>query len=1074
MATTEPDLDLSQPVGDEVKTSTCYMCACRCGIKVHLRNGEIRYIEGNRDHPVNKGVLCGKGSAGIMQAYSPARLRAPLLRVGERGKGEFREISWDEALGLATGWLKDIRERDPKKLAFFTGRDQSQSLTGWWAMQYGTPNFAAHGGFCSVNMAAAGLYTFGGSFWEFGEPDWERTRYFMLFGVAEDHASNPIKMALGKLKAKGVKIVGVNPVRTGYNAIADEWIGVKPGTDGLFVAALIHELLKAQKIDLDYLIRYTNAHWLVIQAPGTAEDGLFARDTSGAPLYIDKHTGRPLPVTLFASRGEGRGEGQLQTASVRGAAPHPDPLPIAKSDGERAKRPALHGRFVLPDGRTAVPVFQLIAERYLSETYSSESAEKETGVPAVTIRRIAAELAEAAFEQEITLPIAWTDWTGQRHETMTGRPVSMHAMRGISAHANGFHTCRLIHLLQILLGTIDCPGGFRYKPPYPKPAPPTLKPHGKPGHVKPREPLAGPHLGFPTSPEDLLVNEAGAPLRIDKAFSWDAPFAAHGLMHAVLNNAAAADPYGIDCLFLYMANMSWNSSMNVPAVIDHLTAKDETTGEYRIPKIIYSDAYASEMVAYADLVLPDTTYLERWDCISLLDRPISEPDAAADAIRQPVIEPDRDVRCFQEVLLDLGARLGMKGFVDEAGRPKYPGGYADYMVNHERAPGIGPLSGWRGKDGTAFGRGAPNPRQLDRYIENGCFHVHHLEPSMRFYKHANRDYLRWALSVGYLGSADPIVFQLYCESMQRFRLAAQGHGSPQPPERHRKRIERYFDPLPFWYAPEEVAGNGDAARENAISPSPRISRGEGRGEGQMLARTASAAAPHLDPLPVRTGRGRSSATGEVSLSVPGDDSLPAPDDSPAGSRPPGAKTAGTEFPLHAITQRPMHMYHSWGTHNAWLRQITNENRLYMARSRAALQGIADDAWVWVVSATGRVKCQVKLMEGVNLDTVWTWNAIGKRSGAWALDRAAPEATHGFLLNHLIAELSPAQPDGYRYSNSDPVTGQAAWYDLRVRIEPCSADEARETSPRFEPIGTPPGLVAPAVSRFGEQFLRRRP
>ncbi|HAC35292.1 MAG TPA: hypothetical protein DCF45_12320, partial [Gammaproteobacteria bacterium] len=85
------------------------------------------------------------------------------------------------------------RETDPRKLAFFTGRDQSQALTGWWATQFGTPNHAAHGGFCSVNMASAGLYSIGGSFWEFGEPDWELTRYFMMFGVAEDHDSNPIK-----------------------------------------------------------------------------------------------------------------------------------------------------------------------------------------------------------------------------------------------------------------------------------------------------------------------------------------------------------------------------------------------------------------------------------------------------------------------------------------------------------------------------------------------------------------------------------------------------------------------------------------------------------------------------------------------------------------------------------------------------------------------------------------------------------------------------------------------------------------------------------------------------------------
>ena len=240
---TEPVLNTSPKTWDEVKTTTCYMCACRCGIKVYLKDGTVKYIEGNRDHPVNKGVICGKGASGIMQHYSPARLSKPLIRVGERGSGEFREIEWEEALRTATLWLSEVRNSDPKKLAFFTGRDQSQGLTGWWATQFGTPNYAAHGGFCSVNMAAAGLYTFGGSFWEFGEPDWKHTKYFLLFGVAEDHASNPIKTGLGKLKARGAKVVSINPIRTGYSAIADEWIGIRPGTDGLFVGALIHELL---------------------------------------------------------------------------------------------------------------------------------------------------------------------------------------------------------------------------------------------------------------------------------------------------------------------------------------------------------------------------------------------------------------------------------------------------------------------------------------------------------------------------------------------------------------------------------------------------------------------------------------------------------------------------------------------------------------------------------------------------------------------------------------------------------------------------------------------------------------
>ncbi|CAN0478346.1 unnamed protein product, partial [Discosporangium mesarthrocarpum] len=359
------------------------------------------------------------------------------------------------------------------------------------------------------------------------------------------------------------------------------------------------------------------------------------------------------------------------------------------------------------------------------------------GIKAATIRRIAAEIADVAFEQEITLDIPWTDWAGRPQKSMTGRPVSMHAMRGISAHSNGFHTCRAIHLLQMIIGTIDVPGGFRHKPPFPKPCPPGPFPAGQ--ETAANTPLDGMPLGFPKGPEDLLVDEAGNPKRIDKAYSWEFPLSAHGLMHSVIHNAWAGDPQEIDFLFMYMSNMGWNSTMNVPDTIRYLTDK-KPDGSYKIPKIIYSDAYHSETVAFADLILPDTTYLERWDCISLLDRPISSAHGAADAIRQPIIAPDRDVRPFQDVMLDLGVRLGLPGFVTEDGSAQFPGGYSDYIVNHERTPDVGPLAGWRGEDGSGQGRGAANSEQLDAYIENGCFWEKKFTPEQSYYKFANKSY----------------------------------------------------------------------------------------------------------------------------------------------------------------------------------------------------------------------------------------------------------------------------------------------------------------------------------------------
>jgi len=78
--------------------------------------------------------------------------------------------------------------------------------------------------------------------------------------------------------------------------------------------------------------------------------------------------------------------------------------------------------------------------------------------------------------------------------------------------------------------------------------------------------------------------------------------------------------------------------------------------------------------------------------------------------------------------------------------------------------------------------------------------------------------------------------------------------------------------------------------------------------------------------------------------------------------------------------------------------------------------------------------QARLHAATAVGTVWTWNAIGKRKGAWKLDTDAPEFRDGFLLNHLIDELLPPRGDALRYANADPVTGQAAWFDLRVRLE----------------------------------------
>jgi anaerobic selenocysteine-containing dehydrogenase len=500
----DPLADPDAGAARETRHTTCYMCACRCGIRVHLRDGKVRYIDGNPDHPLNQGVICAKGSSGIMKQYSPARLTRPLKRRegAARGDGDFVEIEWEEAFATLAERLARIRATDPKKFALFTGRDQMQALTGLFARQFGTPNYAAHGGFCSVNMAAGLIYTIGGSFWEFGGPrDLDRARLFVMLGTAEDHHSNPLKIAIAKFKRDGGRFVSVNPVRTGYSAIADEWVPIRPGTDGAFLLAVIHELLAKGLYDREFVTRYTNGGELVNQDPASDEFGMFVRtEVPQEEACYDPQN------KLWWDRLSGK--------AVLSHAPAADPF--------------LLGEFRLPDGTPVKPAFQLLQERV--KDYTPEWAAGVTGIPAETIRRLAHEMGITARDQRIELPIAWTDAWGREHDTVSGNPVAFHAMRGLAAHSNGFQTIRALGVLMSLLGTIDRPGGFRHKSAVPA-AHSALRAHAQRPARGAAEPAAGRHG----------AGLAGRPRRPVRQRRWLAGAHRQGLLVGVPAVGARAD-----------------------------------------------------------------------------------------------------------------------------------------------------------------------------------------------------------------------------------------------------------------------------------------------------------------------------------------------------------------------------------------------------------------------------------------------------------------------------------------------------------------------------------------------------
>jgi anaerobic selenocysteine-containing dehydrogenase len=269
---------------------------------------------------------------------------------------------------------------------------------------------------------------------------------------------------------------------------------------------------------------------------------------------------------------------------------------------------------------------------------------------------------------------------------------------------------------------------------------------------------------------------------------------------------------------------------------------------------------------------------------------------------------------------------------------------------------------------------------------------YHLPETMHYMRNWNREYLDFAKDKGWRQKNDPVQLAIYSDTLQSFRLAAQGKSAGrQPPDALRARIATYFDPLPFWYAPLEEAATDLAA-----------------------------------------------------------------------------------YPLNAITQRPMAMYHSWDSQNAWLRQIHSHNHLQVNPLTVRAAGIADGGWCWVESPWGKVRCMLRYSEAVEPGTVWTWNAIGKADGAWQLAPGADEARKGFLLNHLISEVLPFDGSASgTISNSDPVTGQAGWYDVRVRIRPAEPEEAEETFPQMASVPAAPGLLGSAA-RVLTYFAGRKP
>jgi anaerobic selenocysteine-containing dehydrogenase len=239
--------------GNDVWVPTvCAGCYNACGIKVHRVNGKIVEVKGDPAAPNSKGHICAKGIVRAVDPQHPERVTKPLKRTNpEKGLGvdpQWQEISWEEAMTTVTEKLKKIREEDPRKLILSHFDIPGYRLSAAFGRAFGTVNMHWNrADYCGSASHPAWLITNGTLN---SEIDFTRCNYAVLWGTQLGHMVNTIALSasseLAEARREGAKLIVVDPYCSHAASKADEWIPVKPGTDGALALAmltiLVHEL----------------------------------------------------------------------------------------------------------------------------------------------------------------------------------------------------------------------------------------------------------------------------------------------------------------------------------------------------------------------------------------------------------------------------------------------------------------------------------------------------------------------------------------------------------------------------------------------------------------------------------------------------------------------------------------------------------------------------------------------------------------------------------------------------------------------------------------------------------------
>ncbi|MBI4331448.1 MAG: molybdopterin-dependent oxidoreductase [Chloroflexi bacterium] len=402
------------PKDDVWVPSVCEMCYCHCGIIVHRVNGVVVKIEGDPNCPHNRGKLCAKGNAALLGVYDPSRVKTPLKRTNpEKGVGidpKWQEITWKEAMDTVVEKLRKVRQDDPRSLVFASWDTSLTpgSVFGAWTAAWGGPTGLLNAYRCGAALHAA-TYEILSTFHT--EVDLDYCDYLILFGngkgfmVGVTPNLNAQKMA--EARARGMKLVVVDPLCSTAAAKADEWVPIRPSTDGALALAMLNVLLNELNIyDAEFLRKYTNAPYLI------GPDSGYVRDkASRKPMVWDSAENRAKPF-----------------------------------DGDVGEF-AIEGSYVV-DGIRCSPAFQLLKDHV--RKYTPEEASEITTIPAATIRRLAREFGQAArIGSKIVI----------RGKELPYRPAAANYYKGVTPRKHGTLASLSIHLLNFAVGAVYVPGG---------------------------------------------------------------------------------------------------------------------------------------------------------------------------------------------------------------------------------------------------------------------------------------------------------------------------------------------------------------------------------------------------------------------------------------------------------------------------------------------------------------------------------------------------------------------------------------------------------------------------------------